>query len=324
MKFTLKSTIFSFCLLLIISCKPGLDKYGGISITLTNQGENLSTEQLKQDFITLQNRLDGVVKGSFDIKYLQNENTIKVSIPKETDLEFFQWFLTTKGHFQLKETFDAQEVWSNFDDIRYLLNDSNRLGIASRDHNSGENVKRHLFSVLHRGITIPFKGTPEMGFAGSNHLNDILKVLRHRDMVDVFPPGLEPMWTAFLNSDSVYSLIATAKVRNIVRIENNAIEKCKVEESRFDRFDVKILLKPEFKTTLVELTKDNLDWWIAVTIDDRVLSFPSVYNVLENGTLTIGGFGSEIKPLALASILNNPMLNADWDVAQSQMMGPQP
>lgn len=300
-----------------------MERHGGISITLTNQGKKASTEKLNQDFTTLKNRLDAVVKGSFDIRFLQNENTIKVSIPKEDDLEFFQWLLTAKGHFQLKETFDAQDVWSNFDDIRYLLNDSNRLGIAIRDYNSGENVKRHLLSVLHRRITIPHRSAPEMGFADKQHLAAISELLEHPDMVDVFPKGLEPMWTAFLNPDSAYSLIATANVRNTLRIENEAIEKCKVEEPQFNWFETKILLKPEYKKTLAELTKANLNWWIAITIDNRVHSYPAVHSTIENGQLTIGGFGSERKALALAAILNNLPLQADWDVAQSQMMGPQ-
>lgn len=313
----MKLPIFILCTVLLFSCQSEIDKYGGISITIINENKNLSAEELEQDFNTLRSRLDEVVDGSFEIRHLQDKNTIKVTIPKEKDLDFFQWLLTTKGHFQLKETYNSDDVWKNIEDVKYVLSDSSRFGIDM--YNDG--VKRNLFNALTIPSLSDMRPSIEMGVANKLHVDAISKVLGHPDVMEAFPNGLEPMWMMF--SDTANRLMATKKVRHEVRFENESVDKCNVSEFPEGMFRTVISLKPQHHAALKDFTEVNLHGWTVTTIDKNVYGIPVFDEIEREGILTLGIFKSERDALALAAIVSNPMLNADWDIAQSQMMGPQ-
>lgn len=318
----MKLSIFILCTVLLFSCQSEIDKHGGISITIINENKDLSAEELEQDFNTLKSRLDEVVKGSYEIRHLQDKNTIKVSIPKENNLDFFQWLLTAKGHFQLKETYNSDDVWKRFDDVEYVLGDSSQLGIAMYDDSSGKEIKRHLFNVFGIPDLRDMRPSMEMGFANKKYVPAISKVFKHPDMLDALPTGLEPMWMMF--PDTIHRLIATKKMGVRMRMDNESVDKCEVEELPKGTFNVVVSLKPEFYEPLADFTQMNLHGWTVTTIDENVYAIPSIKKVERDGVLTLGVFESGRRALALSSIVNNPMLEGDWDIAQSQMMGPKP
>lgn len=177
-----------------------------------------------------------------------------------------------------------------------------------------------VLSKLKLAINPSNGNTPIILLATQNEQEKIMKVLNQDSIRKQLPFDLEFVWG--LNPDDSYEsknkkgvhygLYALRKARHPSQIINGF----DIKEASKTITDTKVTVSVEFTAEggekLSEMTKNNLNKFIAISIDNKIVMAPLVYSVITGGMLEVSGNFDLDQASELTNIINRFRRNGEW------------
>lgn len=186
---------------------------------------------------------------------------------------------------------------------------------------SGEDIFRQICSadsidILH-GC---YERTACVGFAYDSdtyRINEILDSLHKAHALD---SNFRPMWTAKPSGENsdMYDLVAIYDDGNEAPINNSHIDTAKVEFNNTGEVGVWFVMNDEGKEIFRSMTYRNIGKQIAIALDNSVISYPVVNNIIDVGMASIVGDFTVEEAERLATILNIGKLPVSLKVLRYQ------
>lgn len=274
---------FSILILILALFAPAFVNQGNTKHTILIQSsdKNISSVTLDQSAEIISKRLKDFSTGKFNISVIPDKKQIKVIVTADSDSKTIENLLVHNGIIEFYETF-------NHDGLLELLNGNNHLFtllIKSNYDNAGANIGCATASEVTK-------------------VNDYLQTL-----------GLDQKckfaWSQDFDKSSVclYALKITDGKGPV--ITGNDVESAVYEQDR-----IKIKLKSSAAGIFADATKRNLNNAIAILLDDKVISAPRVMSEISTGQIEISGRYSKSEASYMASLLNNGVLPASFNVVK--------
>jgi SecD/SecF fusion protein len=285
-------------------------------------------------FSVLRARIDkfGVVQPN--IQQLEQEGRILVELPGVKDHERVKRLLQSTAQLEFWETSSIQELQA------FLLNVDAVIKAEEEAANPTEAIETDSLSLdsLNTGLGNPFFELMNIQYAFGARLG----VVTVEDTAKV---------NAIMNRADIRSLL-TGELRNtkflwsakplVVSGEEVGLEYVAIKSNRDDKpqlggdvivdassaidptgsVNVSMRMNAEGAKKWKKITENNIDRQVAIVLDNYVYSFPTVNDVIPNGSSSISGNFSVEEAEDLANILKAGKLPAPAKIIQSEIVGP--
>lgn len=173
-------------------------------------------------------------------------------------------------------------------------------------------------------------GDYAMGYVASENKTAVEEILRRDDIMNIFPEDLKFMWSADLEDVAANSK-EKAYVLYAIRIPETGKARVggKDVKSASTGYDdqsgaitVDLSMTEEGADKWAEMTADNVQRIVAITMDDVVYSAPRVQNAITQGNTQISGSFTIDEAKDLAGLLNGGALPAPCVIKEQTKVGP--
>lgn len=161
-------------------------------------------------------------------------------------------------------------------------------------------------------IFVEFMPAPSLPIIGNALPGDtarINNIFAYASQMNLLPPDMKPMWTARPNYDyarsgnATYSLLALRTCKGQPALDGSAISDVSVDKSPQMGPVINLSMTKEGAKRWERITQNNIGFPIAMAIDGKVYSYPTVNSVIEGGKSQITGDFSEDEARDLAARL---------------------
>jgi SecD/SecF fusion protein len=274
---------------------------------------------------------------------VQDENTVAQKLQSTANLEFFETFLMS----QIQNQWDEAANISIRDEIDLTISDTIKTDSLKKESSSlsltnSSTKKKGLNELLEfKSYTDPNTNQPkrsdnEVGYAffdddpAKNDKAKIDEILKRKDVMSVFPQNLKFMWSAEPEeiSDKIKKKAYVLYACKVPEGGKARVNGSHIDEARtgYDQRDGKI-------TVNLEMTADGADEWgqmttenkekiIAISMDNVVYSAPRVNDAILTGSTQISGDFTFEEAEDLAGLLNGGALPAPCVIKELQKVGP--
>jgi SecD/SecF fusion protein len=173
-------------------------------------------------------------------------------------------------------------------------------------------------------------GDYAMGYVASENKTAVDEILRRDDIMNLFPEDLKFMWSADVEDVAANSK-EKAYVLYAIRVPENGKARVggKDVKSASTGYDdqsgaitVDLSMTEEGADKWAEMTGDNVQRIVAITMDDVVYSAPRVQNAITQGNTQISGSFTIDEAKDLAGLLNGGALPAPCVIKEQTKVGP--
>jgi preprotein translocase subunit SecD len=278
---TLIYILFPIFITLIIG--PGYINmdYQQKSILIQSPDKNISLALLEKSADIISKRLKDYSDDDFDISVIQGKNRIKIDLKGEWNIKTTESLVTHKGAIELYETFSRDTLL---------------------DMMGGND---HLFSLIKSDES--YTTTENLGCASVSDVkkvNDYLKTL-----------GLSNVCKFAWNQDIDRTEICLFALK-LAAGKSPVITGNEIEGAGYNQGKISIKIKDSAVGIWAEATRRNLNKVIALVLDDYVISYPRVMNVIESGAIEMSGKFTQSEARYIAALLNNETLPVDFQVVK--------
>ena len=256
---------------------------------------------------------------------VQDENTVAQKLKSTANLEFFETYMPSELNGELT----AADNLSKFAEQIENNNDTT----ANSDTNKVANNLKSITSGLGSGLMsfIQPVGEFAIGFVTLNNKDSVNKILRRADIQRVFSAknvrfmwGAEPDELKDKKKQTGYMLYACkVPYDGKARVNGQHISSASTGyDQRDGKITVDLGMTPEGTDEWGQMTTENKDRIVAITMDNVVYSAPTVINPITNGNTQISGSFTFEEAESLAGLLNGGALPAPCLIKEQNRVGP--
>lgn len=275
---------------------------------------------------------------------VQDETTVAEKLVATANLQFFETYSMNEiyGMWQAAvamsrnaEMSDDEEV--EVSDSTTAAGDTTVVAVGDSAKNSDtaaltttESLDNMSLSGSQKGLEIvkPFYGS--VGFVSSDDKSIVDAIMHRTDIRSVFPDDLEFMWSADLETVNPETK-ETGYILYAIRIPENGKARVggkdiKTASTGYDSENGKVTVDLEMTSEggdkWAQMTTDNKDRIIAITMDSVVYSAPNVNEPITGGRTQISGSFTIQEAKDLAGLLNGGALPAPCVIKEQTKVGP--
>lgn len=260
---------------------------------------------------------------------VQDEATVASKLQSTANLQFFETYFPSEIGGQWQQA----AVVSRSKEV--VVDD---LAVVSDSTDSTDTTKAKSLESLsslggsQKGLSDYVKpaGDYAIGYVSSEDKSAVDLILKRNDVMSLFPEDLKFMWSADLeevavnSKEKAYTLYAirlpeTGKARvggKDVKTASTGYD----EQS--GKITVDLSMTNEGADKWAEMTSDNVNRMVAITMDDVVYSAPRVINAITGGNTQISGNFDIQEAKDLAGLLNGGALPAPCVIKEQTKVGP--
>ncbi|MBP5322688.1 MAG: protein translocase subunit SecDF [Bacteroidaceae bacterium] len=164
------------------------------------------------------------------------------------------------------------------------------------------------------------------GIARHKDMDAIDEMLSRKEVQDVLPKDLLLKWgvSPMDEKSQVYELYAIKSTERNGRapLEGDVIVNAKDDYDQNGRPDVSMTMNTDGSRRWAQLTKNNIGKAVAIVLDDRVYSAPTVQTEISGGSSQITGNFTQKQTKDLANVLNSGKMPAPAKIVQEDIVGP--
>ena len=309
------SCLFFMSCIFLYSCKSSnrnkdwdIEKDGGVRIVMQVQIEG---NQVSEFIAAIRSRIERFGVTYANIKELDSLGKIQIEMPKVHDLERVEKILQRTGKLEFWPTFECSEVSGYLHSADKILQDL----LLSR----GEQKEKPLLKLLH--LESPFGGAC-IGCVNPADTALVNKYLNMPQVKAALPDNLVPMW-------SLSSVDCNQQTIELVAIKGSDDGKAPLDGSfiaeangyknrNYGYVGVVIKMNSDGAKIWKQMTEENLNRCIAITVDGKVYSYPKVLDVIEGGKTQITGNFSIEEATDLATVLMGGPLPAPATILEEE------
>lgn len=296
-----------------------------LNLTSKNEGADL-----KNDVSILKMRLSKVC-GSCNVTESPDSKNIQAcSKSSEKDL-ISGMLITAHGRAEFLETIENLELYPYIASIDSFLAGTpwvemvdSGLKKSGRYEKFAAFAKRHpLFTALVPSFNRDENGKaqlrkgPVIGYCHANDTSLVSQMLSSPEVIRQLPENIKVHWAEkpVDKEGKLYELIAVRENPLRKKISNKNIKNSKVLKSEYsDSWEVYIQFDDEGMQIWSTMTRENIGKAIAICIDDKVVSYPTVKGEIKGGGSIIYGIFDKKEADIISSILNSGELISDWEI----------
>ena len=139
----------------------------------------------------------------------------------------------------------------------------------------------------------------------------------------VFPEDISFVWTA-KEKEGFFELLAIKSARPF-SLNPNTVKSCKIDYHKykhdgilFDYQEISIVLKEDYIGKWRRMTRNNIDKNLAIVMDGKVCSYPTVNSEIPNGRLTTSGNFEKNELLLIQSAILGGVLDCEARIVNKE------
>lgn len=307
-----------------------------IDESLTNNSSNEETlnalhkeidKRVIETITILNKRIKRFGISNSKIEQIENTERVLIEIPKVENIERVKHLIQTRAVLGFWETYDNQEIFQSLEEVNEKIKTllaNGKIELNGKEFQPTDYVldtttmvetewaqKYPLFAVLtprvnQQGQIVP---GPCIGNAFERDTSTVTGLLRLPEVTNLLPNNLKLAWTVkpapWDATNSIYELIAL-KVNNkdnTPPLDGTYITKASPEEGSQGNAYITITKNKEGAKIWQRLTADNIGRSIAITLDNKVYSYPLVNAEIKGGRSSISGDFNMQEASDLANVL---------------------
>ncbi len=193
------------------------------------------------------------------------------------------------------------------------------------------NLQNPLFALLYPNVTRDGQFVPGsiVGFAHFRDTAQVNAYLSKEHIRSLFPRDVKFLWSAKLHRyDESGTLFELHAIRVTTRegqapLAGDAVTNARVEFSQTQaNAEVSMSMNGEGTRTWARMTRENVNHFIAIVLDNQVRSSARVLTEIKNGSTSITGDFTIDEARDLANILKSGKLDAPARIIQETVIGP--
>lgn len=314
-----------------------------------------ATGAVKRTEQVLRKRIDNLGVVQPKIQRLES-GRILVELPGVKEKERVRKILQGTARLEFWEMYDNTEIAGYFNKVNDILKadvstqetgvDSAKADTASnssvlndlltggadstKKDSTGVNKtdKNPLWEVMFPSLTNnnqQFAQGPVVGYSAIKDTAKVMAYLYREDIISLFP-RVKFLWGAKAVGDNedVYQLFGI-KVTNIdgtAPLEGDVVADARRDADLAGRPEVSLLMNPDGAKRWKILTKENIGKSVAIVLDNKVYSAPTVQNEIGGGMTSISGAFSVDEAEDLANVLKAGKLPAPARIIEEAVVGP--
>ena len=266
---------------------------------------------------------------------VQDEATVARKLQSTANLQFFETYRLQDFAAALNEAVSM----SNRPELRIEESD-----ILAEDTTKSDNIdtakkvapKTTTIKSDLKGLTTYLKGlgvdpnSCMVGEASEQDKESVTKILAREDIMSLFPEDLKFMWSAELE-DSRTAKNQKAYMLYAIKVPEDGVARVggtdvKNATTSFDQQrgvrTVNVQMTIEGSEKWAEMTQENIQRQVAITMDNVVYSAPVVQNAITGGNTEITGDFTIEEATDLAGLLNGGALPAPCVIKEQTKVGP--
>jgi SecD/SecF fusion protein len=173
-------------------------------------------------------------------------------------------------------------------------------------------------------------GDYALGYVAAENKSAVEAILNREDVLSVFPEDVKFMWSADLEDVAVNSkeqayVLYAIRVPETgkARVGGKDIKNARTGyDEQSGKITVDLTMTEEGSDKWAEMTGDNVNKIVAITMDDVVYSAPRVINAITGGNTQISGSFTIDEAKDLAGLLNGGALPAPCVIKEQTKVGP--
>lgn len=285
-------------------------------------------------FSVLRARIDkfGVVQPN--IQQLEQEGRILVELPGVKDHERVKRLLQSTAQLEFWETSSIQELQAflvNVDAIVKAEEDAkNPVEEAVIDSLSLDSLNPALGNPFFEMINVQYAFGARLGVVVEEDTAKVNEIINRSDIRSLLTGDLRNtkfLWSAkpLVNAGEEVGLELVAIKSNRddqAQLAGDVIVDASSDIDPTGSVNVSMRMNAEGAKKWKKLTENNIDRQVAIVLDSYVYSFPTVNDVIPNGSSSISGNFTVEEAEDLANILKAGKLPAPAKIIQSEIVGP--
>lgn len=284
-------------------------------------------------FSVLRARIDkfGVVQPN--IQQLEQEGRILVEMPGVKDHERVKRLLQSTAQLEFWETSSIQELQAFLVNVNAVIQAEeealNPVSIAS-DSLMLDSLDTGIGNPFFELINVQYAFGARLGVVAVEDTSKVNSIMRRDDIRSLLVGDVKN--TKFLWSAKPLVVEGEEVGLEYVAIKSNRDDKAQLSgdvivdaNSQIDptgMVNVSMRMNAEGSKKWKKLTENNIDRQVAIVLDNYVYSFPTVNDVIPNGSSSISGNFTVEEAEDLANILKAGKLPAPAKIIQSEIVGP--
>lgn len=284
-------------------------------------------------FSVLRARIDkfGVVQPN--IQQLEQEGRILVELPGVKDHERVKRLLQSTAQLEFWETTSIQELQAflvNVDAVMQAEEEAANPSNLETDSLLLDSLNNGLGNPFFELINVQYAFGARMGVVTVEDTAKVNAIMNRSDIRSLMSGELRN--TKFLWSAKPLVVSGEEVGLEYVAIKSNRDDKAQLSgdvivdaNSQIDptgSVNVSMRMNAEGAKKWKKLTENNIDRQVAIVLDNYVYSFPTVNDVIPNGSSSISGNFTVEEAEDLANILKAGKLPAPAKIIQSEIVGP--
>jgi SecD/SecF fusion protein len=301
--------------------------------TSANETVNTTYDRLKK-------RIDKFGATQPNVTLDSRTDRIIVELPGVTNPERARNFLQASAKLEFWEVYRTDEIGNGFtraNDVSKNINVDAKVELDTTGKPLpivADSTKVALNTGLFGKFTLNAgdRSPAVMGVALAGDTVRINKILHHPSVRTIFPPNARFMWDAKpekSKSDKggkYFSLYAIKgqQGKDNARLEGNHVTSTSASTDETGRYVVNLSMDSEGARTWSQMTREAAPQKreVAISLDNEVVSAPSVQNEINGGNTQISGTFTAEEAQDLASILQVGKLPARTEIIEENVVGP--
>ncbi len=272
-------------------------------------------------FEVIRTRIDKIGAVQPNVQRVPGTARISVEMPGIKDIDRVKGMLQSSAKLQFWEVQDLNEAYPYFEQVANLVH--------AKGDSMGVSKNTDFLKLLGLdGIKLG-KGYNKMG-QGSVKLSDtaaVNKILNSKIVLDARPANVKYsqfMWGYKPEATDEEHLVLYAIRGNISQKApvDGAVENANINYDELGRVVVDMQMDSQGARDWKVMTEKNLKKPVAVSLDNRVYTAPTVQSVIPNGKTQISGNFSQEEAQDLVNVLGAGKLPAGAKVVQADVVGP--
>ncbi len=169
------------------------------------------------------------------------------------------------------------------------------------------------------------QNSPLAGYATINDTSAVNKILAREDMQALIPEDMKFAWTfhPLEGTDNIYQLIALRKsARDSAALDGSVISNARQDIDERGNPSVSMEMNQRGARDWANITAANIQKSVAITLDGKVYTFPTVQGEIRGGNSQITGNFSIKEAQDLATVLKAGQLPVGANIESEDVVGP--
>lgn len=254
----------------------------------------------------------------------QGDSRIVVELPGVDDEERVRDLLRGTARLEFRLTPEVDEIRNVKQQVAtYFSNMAQEDSLSSETEvdslSSEDDEVKNLLEIF------DLRGTNEysFGYAAEMDTSAVNRILQTEEVQNLIPRNMELLWGAEpFAEDNGIGLFEMIAVRSQVELTGDVISEASVAfDPATNVPDVSMTMDSEGARRWARITGANIGRPVAIVLDGRVYSYPTVQSQINNGRSSISGMGGLQEAEDLVNILMSGALPAPLDIIEERTVG---